>query len=111
MQPILRQVPPMNSRSMQAVLKPNWAARMAAIYPPGPAPMTIRSNEFSATFALPFGEIVGCGSLDFQHEPCGVFEELFDSHQEADGFFAVDDAVVVGEGEVHHGADGDLVVD
>lgn len=43
MQPTLRQVPPRYSRSTQATLMPSWAARMAATYPPGPAPMTIRS--------------------------------------------------------------------
>jgi hypothetical protein len=52
MQPTLRQVPPSASSpfaffqpSMHAVLKPSWAARTAAMYPPGPAPMTTTSND------------------------------------------------------------------
>src|SRR6266850_2839967 len=49
MQPIFRQVPPRNSRSTHAVLKPSCAARIAAMYPPGPAPITIRSKFDSAT--------------------------------------------------------------
>ena len=45
MQPTRRQVPPKrDSLSMQAVLNPSWAARMAATYPPGPAPITTTSN-------------------------------------------------------------------
>jgi hypothetical protein len=51
MQPTFRQVPPrlglpclFFQSSMQAVLKPSWAARIAAVYPPGPAPMTATSN-------------------------------------------------------------------
>ena len=42
---------------------------------------------------------------------CGVFDELFDFDEEGDGFFAVDEAVVVGEGEVHDGTDDDLAID
>src|ERR1035437_1187043 len=45
MQPTRRQVPPKRrSMSMQAVLRPSCAARIAATYPPGPAPMTMTSN-------------------------------------------------------------------
>ena len=44
MHPMRRQVPPsLGSFSMQATFMPSCAARMAATYPPGPAPMTIRS--------------------------------------------------------------------
>src|SRR5207244_7004054 len=43
-QPTLRHVPPRNSRSTQATFIPSCAARMAATYPPGPAPMTMRSK-------------------------------------------------------------------
>jgi len=47
-QPQLRQIPPSLSRSMMATFKPSCAALIAATYPPGPEPMTVRSNCFSA---------------------------------------------------------------
>jgi hypothetical protein len=40
-----------------------------------------------------------------------VLNHLLDADEEGDGFAAVEDAVVVGQGEVHHGADLDLAVD
>ena len=40
MQPQLRHVPPTSSCSMTAVWAPNWAALIAATYPPGPPPST-----------------------------------------------------------------------
>ena len=43
MQPQLRQTPPQYSFSTQRVLIPSWPSRMAATYPPGPAPITIAS--------------------------------------------------------------------
>ena len=44
-QPTFKQVPPrVPLFSTQAVFKPNWAAFMAATYPPGPPPMTTKSN-------------------------------------------------------------------
>ena len=36
--------------STQATFMPSWAARMAATYPPGPAPMTTRSNRSDMQF-------------------------------------------------------------
>src|SRR5579862_6291051 len=44
MQPQFRQVPPNSSLSTKATEAPSCAARIAAGYPPGPAPMTTRSN-------------------------------------------------------------------
>src|SRR3989304_6072089 len=44
-QPRFRQAPPTLSFSIRATFIPNWAARMAATYPPGPAPTTQRSNS------------------------------------------------------------------
>ena len=38
MQPTLRQTPPQYFSSTTAMFRPSWAARMAATYPPGPAP-------------------------------------------------------------------------
>jgi hypothetical protein len=40
MQPTLRQTPPQYFSSMTATDCPSWAARIAATYPPGPAPRT-----------------------------------------------------------------------
>ncbi len=46
MHPTLRHVPPSAaSFSTRAVFSPNCAARMAQTYPPGPAPITIRSKD------------------------------------------------------------------
>src|SRR3989338_5457813 len=43
MQPLFKQVPPRLSFSMRTVFSPACAARMAAIYPPGPAPIIATS--------------------------------------------------------------------
>src|SRR5918992_1422366 len=48
--------------------------------------------------------------LPFQQKRRRVLDELFDAHEEAHGVGAVHDAVVVGEGEVHHGTGLDLPV-
>src|SRR4051794_28450645 len=45
MQPTFRQTPPQNRSSTTATLLPSCAARMAATYPPGPAPRTTTSNR------------------------------------------------------------------
>src|SRR4029450_8872280 len=48
MQPTRRQVPPSSSSfSMQTVFAPSCAARMAAVYPPGPPPRTATSHSIS----------------------------------------------------------------
>ena len=47
MQPQFRQTPPNSDFSMMAVFKPNWEARIAATYPPGPLPITIKSKFMS----------------------------------------------------------------
>ncbi len=44
MQPTLRQTPPQYFFSITAALRPSWEARMAATYPPGPAPRTTTSK-------------------------------------------------------------------
>jgi hypothetical protein len=49
-------------------------------------------------------------NLSKQHLP-RVLDHLLDLDEEGDGLAAVEDAVVVGQGEVHHGADLDLAVD
>ena len=40
----------------------------------------------------------------------GVFDELFDLDKEGDRLFAIDQTVIVGEGEIHHRADFHLAV-
>src|SRR5262245_14807243 len=49
---------------------------------------------------------IGGSGLD--HECRRLLDELFDPDEESDGFAAVDDAVIVCEGRVHHGAKNDL---
>ena len=44
MHPTLRQTPPQYFSSMTATFLPSWAARIAATYPPGPAPRTTTSK-------------------------------------------------------------------
>ena len=45
MQPMRKHVPPnRGSVSTQAAIRPSCEARMAAVYPPGPPPITIKSN-------------------------------------------------------------------
>lgn len=44
-----------------------------------------------------------------QHAP-GVLDELLDLHQELDGLLAVEQTVVVGQSQVHHGPGLDLAV-
>src|SRR5215217_2473883 len=52
MQPTRRHVPPSSgSLSMQTDLAPSWAARIAAVYPPGPPPRTATSH--SIVLSLP----------------------------------------------------------
>ena len=41
----------------------------------------------------------------------GIFDELLDGDEEGDGLFAVDQPVVVGEGEIHHRPDFHLAID
>ena len=40
----------------------------------------------------------------------GVLEQLFDADQEAHGFAAVDDPVVIADGLIHHGANDYLSI-
>src|SRR5262252_5920685 len=57
MQPILRQVPPRTSRlSMMAVFKPSCAARIAPVYPAGPPPRTMISNDTMPLWLTQRGE-------------------------------------------------------
>src|SRR6516165_8794913 len=55
--------------------------------------------------------IGGSRLLHPKHHPFGILDALLDADEEADGIFAVNEAVIVGQGEVHHGPDHDLVID
>src|SRR3569623_2769719 len=48
---------------------------------------------------------------EIEHQARRSFQALLDAHQEGDGFLAVDDAVIVGQRQVHHRADLDLAAD
>src|SRR5215470_16649324 len=90
MQPMRRHVPPRScSFSTQATFRPNCAARIAATYPPGPAPMMTRSCCF-------------CSMSNFEQNPRRILEQPLNVAEKGDRFAAVDDAVVVSERHVHH---------
>lgn len=49
--------------------------------------------------------------LAFEQQRLGVFKQFLDAHEETYGLAAVDDAVVVGQREIHHRAYHDLTFD
>ena len=53
MQPTLRQTPPQYCFSITPTLRPSWEARMAATYPPGPAPRTTTSKSLTGASLFP----------------------------------------------------------
>src|ERR1700680_503912 len=50
------------------------------------------------------------GNLEVDHEPRRILDDFLDPHQEGDRLAAVDDAVVVGQREVHHRPRHDLAL-
>src|SRR5689334_3120092 len=98
MQPTLVQVPPgaglpsaVDHSSTQAVCRPSCAARMAAMYPPGPPPMTTTSNVFAiflgggrwkARGAIQDGlappAFLPSPHLNIQQDPRRVFQRFLD---------------------------------
>ena len=46
--------------------------------------------------------------LNFNQHTRWILEKLFDPLQESDGFTPVDDTVIVGQRNVHHGSDDDV---
>ncbi len=56
--------------------------------------------------------VVGAGELGvrgkLEEGEGGIFNEFLYFDEEGDGLFAVDEAVVVGEGKVHHGTNFDM---
>src|SRR5690554_3612340 len=110
MQPTRTQVPPRaDSRSTSATSKPSCAARMAATYPPGPAPMMTMSCCAGALPTLPFASLMRWSS-HFQEHAGGVLDGFLDALQEGHRLAAVHHAVVVGHGQVHHGPDDHLAI-
>lgn len=49
-------------------------------------------------------------ALEFQDKPLWLFETLLHSNEEGNRFLAVDDAMVVAQGQIHHGARYNLPV-
>src|SRR5262245_13660568 len=67
MQPQFRQTPPsVGASSTIAADSPSCAARMAAMYPPGPEPITTRSNDFIARSPSPSFFVGSCRLLERQ---------------------------------------------
>src|SRR5512139_1608395 len=95
MHPQLTHTPPGRSRSTTATRIPSWAARIAATYPPGPAPITTRSKCFMESPSPSDGH-----RLDSA-------DHLV---QEPRGLPPVDDAMIEGEAQVDHVARHDLPV-
>ena len=58
MQPTCKHVPPhLSSFSTIAVFRPNWPARIAATYPPGPLPITTKSYWGASAKTTPPSEV------------------------------------------------------
>src|SRR5690242_20708308 len=89
MQPQLRQMPPNRSRSITAVLRPSWAARIAHTYPPGPAPTTATSNVSMIVLRR------------LKEHRCRFFNKLLEGLQESRARRTVDDAVIARHGNGH----------
>jgi hypothetical protein len=74
MQPTFKHVPPsVRLFSTQATFIPSWAARIAATYPPGPAPMTTRSNFVATIYSFSSRAETAArflGMIDERFEPC-----------------------------------------
>src|SRR5271165_440610 len=50
-------------------------------------------------------------SLKIENEPRRVFEAVLHAHKERHSFLAVNQAMIVGQGQIHHRTDFDLPVD
>src|SRR5690606_15247209 len=98
--------------STQATSMPCWAARIAAAYPAGPAPMTMRSNRLLIALASAAARSPSCAvPSHLEQEACRVLQQVPYRRQEKNGLAAVDETVIVRQGEVHHGSRHDLPVD
>src|SRR3954469_6535217 len=98
MQPMRRHVPPScDSFSTHATLSLSCAARMAAVYPPGPAPITTRSCWFAMR-------------SDFQKDSRRTFDIVLNAFQKCHRLTAIDDAVVVAQSDIHHRTNNHLAL-
>src|SRR5690606_25832803 len=107
MQPTFKQVPPSApspagffQRSTHATLKPSCAARIAAMYPAGPEPMTTASKR---------SDIPSPPSQN-DDQAGRIFHRLLDCDEEQHRFAAVDDPMVVRQREIIHRSHHDLAV-
>src|SRR5690606_1524663 len=48
--------------------------------------------------------------LEIHQQPARIFLRLFDADEEGHSAFAIDDTVIVAEGQIHHRADHDLTI-
>src|SRR5450631_1511047 len=108
MQPTLVQVPPgagappaVLHASMQTTRRPSCAARIAAMYPPGPAPITATSNSWF---------ICNLSLSDFEQQARRILERFLHGHQRQHRLAPIDDAMVVRQRQVVHGAHDYLAV-
>src|SRR5262245_28009132 len=85
---------------MQATLSLFCPTRIAAGYPAGPAPITITSNASAMSLLS-----------DADQHARRILETFLDGHEELHRLAAIDDAVIVGEREVHHRPHHHLSVD
>src|SRR5687767_14826386 len=47
-------------------------------------------------------------TVSIEEQRAGILDQLLDTHEEPDGFGTVNDAMVVGQSDVHHGPEDDL---
>src|SRR3954464_14125267 len=76
MQPRWRHVPPILSSSTRATLRPSWAARKAAVYPPVPAPSTTRSKSLEEPTAIGQEGLVGVPGRLLDHLAQGASQAV-----------------------------------
>ena len=99
MQPACRQVPPSQPRSTQTTFMPSVGGS--------------RRRRVAAGAGADDDEVAGAagqGQIS-RARRAGSSRSSLTRHQEAHRLLAVDEAVVVGQGQVHHRSDGDLAVD
>ena len=98
MQPTLRQVPPSVFPALDdGHLQPELSGTDCTHIAPGTGP---DHRDINRHAGLPRSKI--------QQEARGILDAFLYSHQERYGLPAVDDAVVVGKRQIHHGPDHDL---
>lgn len=51
------------------------------------------------------------GRLQIHQKTARIFERFFDAHKECYRAFAIHDAVIIGQGKIHHRADHNFTID